>query len=303
MTAPYYEIDITQLAKMTGVSEVTKMSEKFIITKIGWEDAFSLLRYPVRLNAYAAVYCTRGHFDVDISVTTYRVHQDTMLFYVPGNTIQIKEREFDNLKDSEVVLLVATKDFLKGGQINFNGLFEQSVQLLISPCITIDEEGKRILSDYYTLASDLYKTHLLGAEEAICSIGTSLMCLLGNIWNDELSKHQTAKLAPSRTQAKYKEFLALVSEHFMTEKSVAFYAEKMYMTPKYLTTLVKNVSGKTATDWIDTFLVLEAKNLLKYSDLTVKEIGYHLHFRSIPSFHKFFKSQTGLTPNEYRASK
>lgn len=328
MTEPYHEIDIAQLAEMTGVSKVTKMSDEFIITKICGKEAFSLLKYPVRLKAYAAVYCTRGSFDIDINVTTFRVHQDTMLFYVPGSTMQIKESEIDKLMDSEAVLVVATKDFLKGGQINFNffvkpdadpanpdsaeakkatlkrnGLFSQSVRLLSNPCITIDEAGKRILSDYYTLVTDLYKTNLFGAEEAICSIGTSLICLLGNIWNDELSKHQTSRPAPSRTQVKYEEFLALVSENFMTEKSVAFYAEKLYMTPKYLTTLVKNVSGKTATDWIDTFLVLEAKNLLKYSELTIKEIGYHLNFRSIPSFHKFFKSQTGLTPNEYRLSK
>ena len=302
MTGPYYEIDIAQLAEMTGVSEMTRMSDKFIITEICRKDVLSL-RHPVRLNAYAAIYCTRGHFDIDINVTTFRVHQDMMLFYVPGSTLQIKENEADELTDSKMVLVAATKDFLKDGLVNFNGLFEQSVKLLSSPCITIDQEGKNILSDYYTLVTDLYKTNLIGTEEAICSIGTSLMHLLGNIWNGELSKQQTSKPIRSRTQVKYEEFLTLVSEHFMTEKSVAFYAEKMYMTPKYLTTLVKNASGKTATDWIDTFLVLEAKNLLKYSNLTVKEIGYYLHFQSIPSFHKFFKGQTGMTPNEYRSAK
>lgn len=303
MAEPYYEIDIAQLAEMTGVAQVTGMSDEFIMTTICGKDAFSLLQYPVRLNAYAAIYCTKGHFDIDINVTTYRVHQDTMLFYVPGSTMHIKESEMDRLMDSEAVLLVATRDFLKGGQINLNGLYEQSVRLMNSPCITIDDEGKRILTDYYTLASDLYKTDLMGAKEAICSIGTSLMCLIGNIWNGELSRLQVAKSAKSRAQVRYEEFISLVSANFMTEKSVAFYAEKMYMTPKYLTTLVKNESGMTATDWIDSFLVLEAKNLLKYSDLTVKEIGYRLHFQSIPSFHKFFKSKTGMTPNEYRAGK
>lgn len=303
MAEPYYEIDIAQLAEMTGMSEITRMSDEFIITRICGKDALSLLQYPVRLNAYAAIYCTRGHFDIDINVTTFRVHQDTMFFYIPGSTMQIKASEMDNLMESEAVLLVATKDFLKGGQINFNGLFEQSVKLMSSPCFTIDNEGKRILTDYYTLVSDLYKANLLGTKDAICSIGSSLMCLLGNIWNGELSRQQVKKSVKSRTQVKYEEFLSLVSENFMTEKSVVFYAEKMYMTPKYLTTLVKNVSGKTATDWIDTFLVLEAKNLLKYSDLTVKEIGYRLNFQSIPSFHKFFKAQTGMTPNEYRAAK
>lgn len=303
MAEPYYEIDIAQLAQMTGVSGMTRMSDEFIITKICGRDAFALLQYPVRLNAYAAIYCTKGRFDIDMNVTTYNVHKDTMFLYAPGATVQLRESEIGGLMESEAVLVVATKDFLKGGQINFTGLFDQGVRLLGSPCITMDEKGKRIMTDYYILVSDLYRTNPLGAEDAICSIGTSLLCLLGNIWNGELSKRQVSAAAKSRTQMKYEEFMGLVSENFMTHKNVAFYAEKMYMTPKYLTTLVKNVSGRTATDWIDSFVVLEAKNLLKYSDLTVKEIGYRLHFQSIPSFHKFFKAQTGMTPNEYRAGK
>lgn len=303
MAEPYYEIGIRQLAEMTGLSQMTKMSDEFIITKICGKDAFSLLQYPVRLNAYAAVYCTRGYFDIDINVTTHRVYENTLLIYIPGSTVQIKESEMGKLLECEAVLVVCTRDFIKGGSINFNGLFDQGVKLLNHPCISVSEEGKSLLSDYYTLVSDLYKANLSGTEEAIGAIGTSLMYLIGNIWNGELSRQQVSKPVQTRTQARYEEFLSLVSDNFMTQKSVAFYAEKMYMTPKYLTTLVKNVSGRTATDWIDTFLLLEAKNLLRYSDLTVKQIGYRLNFQSIPSFHKFFKKQTGLTPNEYREVK
>lgn len=301
MTEPYYEIDIAQLAQMTGLADVTDMSKEFIITLISGKEALSLLQYPVRLNVYAAIYCTQGHFDIDINVTTYRVHKDTMLLYAPGSTMQIKESEMENLLMSEAVLVASTKEFLKEGGINFNGLFERSVKLMNNPCIKIDEDGKRILADYYRLVTDLYKSCLDGAENAICSIGTSLMCLLGNIWKGEMSRQLVSSPFQNRTQAKYEEFLALVSENFMNEKGVAFYAEQMCLTPKYLTTLVKNVSGRTATEWIDAFIVLEAKNLLKYSDLTVKEIGYRLNFQSIPSFHKFFKTQTRMTPNEYRA--
>ncbi|MGN1211305.1 MAG: helix-turn-helix domain-containing protein [Candidatus Cryptobacteroides sp.] len=270
MTEPYYEIDIAQLAQMTGAADVTEMSSEFIITRISAQKAFSLFQYPVRLNAYAAIYCTQGYFDIDIDVSTFRVYKDTMLFYVPGSTMQIKESGKDDLLSGEAVLVASTREFLKGGYINFHGLFEKSLRLMSSPCITIDDEGKKIMADYYTLVSDLYKSSLEGTESAICSIGTSLMCLLGNLWKDELAKQLVSRSGQTRTQAKYEEFLALVSENFMTEKGVAFYAEKMCMTPKYLTTLVKNASGKTATQWIDAFLVLEAKNLLKYSDLTVK---------------------------------
>ena len=303
MTDPYYEIDIAQLAQMTGLADVTAMSKDFIITRICGEEALSLLQYPVRLNAYAAIYCTRGQFDIDINVTTYRIVKDTMLFYIPGSTLQIQKSELDNLLSSEAVLVVSTRKFLKDGVFNINTALERSIKLTNNPCIHIDEDGQKILADYYTLVSDLYASRLVGTENAIRSIGSSLMHLLGNLWKDELSRQLVSKPYQTRARARYEEFLALVSENFMTERSVAFYAERMCMTPKYLSTLVKDASGKTATEWIDAFLLLEAENLLIYSELTVKEIGYRLHFQSIPSFHKFFKKQTGMTPNEYRNTK
>jgi len=72
------------------------------------------------------------------------------------------------------------------------------------------------------------------------------------------------------------------------------------LTPKYLSKLVKTASGRSAPDWIDSFVILEAKNLLKYSDIPIKEVVYRLHFPNPSVFHKFFKAHTGMTPSEYR---
>lgn len=228
MTDPYYEIDIAQLAQMTGLADVTAMSKDFIITRICGEEALSLLQYPVRLNAYAAIYCTRGQFDIDINVTTYRIVKDTMLFYITGSTLQIQKSELDNLLSSEAVLMVSTRKFLKDGVFNINTALERSIKLTNNPCIHIDEDGQKILADYYTLVSDLYASRLVGTENAIRSIGSSLMHLLGNLWKDELSRQLVSKPYQTRAKARYEEFLALVSENFMTERSVAFYAERMY---------------------------------------------------------------------------
>ena len=74
---------------------------------------------------------------------------------------------------------------------------------------------------------------------------------------------------------------------------------KLYLTPKYLSKLIKNVSGRSAHEWIDSFVILEAKNLLKYSDLPIKQIVDELHFNQT-TFYRFFKAKTGLTPSEYR---
>ena len=74
------------------------------------------------------------------------------------------------------------------------------------------------------------------------------------------------------------------------------------MTPKYLSKLIKGLSGRSAHEWIDSFVILEAKNLLKYSDLTIKQIVYQLNFPNQTTFYRFFKTQTGMTPTEYRRS-
>ena len=68
------------------------------------------------------------------------------------------------------------------------------------------------------------------------------------------------------------------------------------------TKVVKNFSGKSAPEWIDAYVILEAKNLLKYSDLAIKEIVYRLNFPNQSVFYKFFKARTGMTPTEYRNS-
>jgi AraC-like DNA-binding protein len=81
---------------------------------------------------------------------------------------------------------------------------------------------------------------------------------------------------------------------------MAFYADKLCLTPKYLSKLIKQASGKSAPEWIDNFVILEAKNLLKYTNLAIKEIVFQLHFPNQSVFYKFFKAHTGMTPSEYR---
>lgn len=86
----------------------------------------------------------------------------------------------------------------------------------------------------------------------------------------------------------------------MSERSVTFYAEQLCITPKYFSSLVKKLSGKSAAQWIDNYVILEAKNLLKYSDMSIQEIAYRLNFSTQSFFGKYFKHQTGLSPTQYR---
>ena len=111
---------------------------------------------------------------------------------------------------------------------------------------------------------------------------------------------ETSHSPQTRLNILFEKFMSLVSEYHNSERGMAFYANRLGMTPKYLSKLIKQVSGRSAPDWIDSFVVNEAKSMLKYTDDSIKEIVYKLNFVNASVFYKFFKAQTGMTPSEYR---
>ena len=100
--------------------------------------------------------------------------------------------------------------------------------------------------------------------------------------------------------AVFDRFLHLLDEHFREQRSVTWYSDRLCLTPKYLSEVVKAVSGQTAGQWITTFVVSEAKRLLSDTSLSIKEIAQALHFTSQSFLGKYFKNATGLSPSDYR---
>lgn len=98
------------------------------------------------------------------------------------------------------------------------------------------------------------------------------------------------------------QFLTLVQEHFRSERFLDFYATKLEITPKHLSRTIKKQTGYTAVEWIERFVVLEAKVLLKSSNLNIQQIADELNFPSQSFFGKYFKKLTGMSPKEFRNS-
>jgi len=93
----------------------------------------------------------------------------------------------------------------------------------------------------------------------------------------------------------------LVGQHYLEKQQVADYAGLLYVTPNHLNRTVKDVTGRTASAHITEMILLEAKSLLQYTDLSMAEIAWRLRFSEPSSFHRFFKKETGRTPLEYRS--
>jgi AraC family transcriptional regulator, transcriptional activator of pobA len=104
----------------------------------------------------------------------------------------------------------------------------------------------------------------------------------------------------SRKKQIAKEFCSLINTQYLENKDVAFYAEKLNITPKYLSEVIKEETGKSPKNLIEQLLMQEAKSLLKQTEMNVKEISYWLGFEDPSYFTKAFKLVEGITPFEYR---
>ena len=127
-----------------------------------------------------------------------------------------------------------------------------------------------------------------------------IISLLYNLKYTYEQTRTTTSLRLSRREEIFRRFIALVNEHSKQERSVNFYADKLCLTPHYLSTIIREASGLTVMQWINQSVVLEAKVLLKHSDLLIFQISDELNFPNPSFFSKFFKRMTGMTPAEYQ---
>ncbi|MDR1779850.1 MAG: helix-turn-helix domain-containing protein [Tannerella sp.] len=112
--------------------------------------------------------------------------------------------------------------------------------------------------------------------------------------------HQIEIKTKNKKEALVDDFLNLLRTNFREHRDTAFYADKMCLTVKYLSKVLKENSRKSASDWIEEFVMNEAKALLKSTKMTVQQISDELNFPSQSFFGKYFKRQTGVSPKEYR---
>lgn len=107
-------------------------------------------------------------------------------------------------------------------------------------------------------------------------------------------------LPQSRQEEIFNRFIELVNNYAVKERNISFYADKLCVTPRYMSTLIRQASGRTAMDWINEAVIQEAKIQLRYSSKPIYQLAEDLHFTNVSFFCKFFRQKTGSTPKRYR---
>ena len=308
MTGAPQTIDLQQIKALAPIIEEMSIGNDFVICEVSGkrmeksEAILKTLQYPVRFDGFIIFYLKKGHFTIDVNLNSYELRENSLMIQVPGNIIKVTKFNEERLGDAEMIFVLISKEFMSGIRFDFLKVFQDSMRLLDNPCITLDESQIALANDYFNLARKIISAPFTNKREIIGSLLTSLTYLSTDVWKQKIdeARKKTDSQHNARLNQVFERFIALVNEYHCSERGMAFYADKLCLTPKYLSKLIKQASGRSAPDWIDEFVILEAKNLLKYTNMAIKEIVFQLHFPNQSVFYKFFKAHTGMTPSEYR---
>lgn len=136
-------------------------------------------------------------------------------------------------------------------------------------------------------------------RQTVSSLVAAMMHLYDGIYRQHID---LLKASQSRKQTIFDRFISLVNQHATREHQIRFYADKMCLTERYLSTIIRQMSGTTAKEWIDRAIIARIKVELKHSNKSVAQISDETYFPNPSFFSKYFKRLTGLTPLEYRIS-
>ncbi len=284
------DISIERLLEQ-DIPELVRHSHDFVM--IDNFDDMRLFSHPARLRATTVLICLQGEIDCSINLKNFHITANHLLVNFAGDIIQIHRTE--NIAGYAIML---SEDYLQQLQLDFRLRTQSYMNLRGNGPIKVPREELMYLKPYHTLFkknvkdgnSDVIKGLMLALSYTIIS----LMKRYANL------PFPTPEKDAPRAQQLFDKFMRLLHAYHNKERSLQFYADKMFLTPKYISGIIKSYSGKAALEWINEYVVLEAKMMLRYTEMTVQEVAYALNFPTQSAFGKYFKQQVGVSPKKYR---
>lgn len=248
-------------------------------------------RYPFKTDMLTATICIKGSAEGSANLQKIITQPNSFNVILPG---QIITHDYQTADFEARHIIMSSKFVDTLGLDNRFSLFNSHNNIIST--ILSDYELEAILTFY-----EMLKWNITHRNDYILETVRHMTLAFFYGFSHTFQQNITSKQT-NRPQQLSDDFLMLVKQHFKQEHSLEFYANKLCVTPKHLTTTIKSTTDCTAKEWIDKHLLLEAKALLKSTNLTIQQIADTLHFTSQDVFSKYFKHHIGITPKEYRKS-
>lgn len=298
-----YNLNVSKLQEVFPDNQWVGIGKEFCMLNVTYDEKIHALEHPCRFDGLLMLYCIRGSVRISVNLNEYDISDNHLIITTPGKILKVTDVPEQDTSNLRYLLIAMSSDFASGLRLDMKSLLNDGVALMETPVLRLEEDKIKLMSQYLSLMAEVIRMKGEYQEDALRSLVASMLCVVAGVWSERLEEvRNTTSQTTSRSRMIFDQFIKLVSEYHTKYRNVGFYADKLCLTPKYLSKLIKTASGRSAPEWIDAYVILEAKNLLKYSDITIKEIVYRLNFPNQSVFYKFFKARTGMTPSDYRSS-
>ena len=260
-------------------------------------DDIKELKLPAKIDFILSILCERGNLTIDYDSTSRHLSERMLMIMKPGHIL----RSYKASADFKGHFIVVSTTLFGDSISTFSKMLPSFIQFRDNPVITLTPEDVASQTELRTLlrrkaygAGHQYRDRVIRSVlEAIFYETLGLYSSYHSIDAGSITRRRDALL--------YR-FLQEVEANCHKERSVAYYAGKLCVSPKHLSATIKEASGRTAGEWIDSYVILEAKLLLQDTGLTIQEVSTKLNFPNQSFFGKYFKHLTGMSPRAFRAN-
>lgn len=256
----------------------------------------------MRLDKACLVLCVDGNIDIEANMESLTLTPGSMLIIGNGSVVNVKSVDWDRL---DAYMFVISNDFLREINLDLSLVGAIDIASMHPIVLSLTAEETQLMGRYLEL---IHHNTTSNTDPRFLRCISRSLTTAAAYQLMQFAVSRAMEMLPaggdvaSRRTHYVREFMLLVGQYHNQHRNVSFYADQLKITPKYLSTLVKESTGKSAAELIDEYVVQQAKNLLRYTDNTVQQVAFALNFNSQSSFGKYFKHLTGLSPLQFRKS-
>lgn len=245
----------------------------------------------------AMLLCIGGEAELTIDLEIHRIVPNTNIMLLPGTILSLRSAS----KDFRVRYFAYSSDMMKVACFRLDPAFMHFLKE--TPCYTHTKtEAIRSILGLMGASAAIYADRENQFRE---SIAQNLLQIFFLDTYDKVQRYftQDQQEGSSRKGQLFKKFIHLVHTHCTTQRDVAFYAEQLCISTRYLSAITRDMGENSAKEIIDDFLILELKVALQSTNLSLKEIADRYGFPDQSFFGRYFKKHTGMAPKEYRGTR
>ena len=247
-----------------------------------------------RLNFILMAMCKKGKAQYSIDTRQQVVKPGDLLFVSERHVID----NYEASPDFECLCIMLTTEYYHGFVQDVKNVSSLLLFSMNNPVVPLTNKEIQVFTNYFeTIREKMADTSHHYRSPLIKAL---LLAMFYDMSNVIYRVERQGNRKHTRAEAIFANFIRLLEENFRTQHRVSWYAEQLCITPKYLSEIVKKISLRTPNEWIDSYVILEARVLLKNTTKSIKEITDELNFPNQSFLGKYFKEHVGVSPSEYR---